>query len=134
MQAQRSWDTKPELALRSELHRRGLRYRVHRRPLPELRREADVVFARARVAVFLDSCFWHGCPEHASWPKANARWWREKIERNRQRDRDTDSQLRAAGWLPVRVWEHEDPAEAAARVAAGVSARAPSRLRRLDVG
>lgn len=72
----------------------------------------------------VDGCFWHGCPEHGTWPKANARWWREKIERNIARDRDTDATLTEAGWLCVRVWEHEDPAAAAARVAAVVSKRA----------
>jgi DNA mismatch endonuclease (patch repair protein) len=123
MQAQRSWDTKPELALRAAVHRLGLRYFVHRRPLRELRREADLIFPKARVAVFLDSCFWHGCPEHASWPKANAEWWREKIERNRGRDRDTDARLRDAGWLPIRVWEHDDPDEAAVRIAQVVRGR-----------
>jgi len=126
MQATPRRDTKPELALRSELHRRGLRYFIHRRPLPELRREADVVFPRARVAVFLDSCFWHGCPEHASWPRSNAEWWREKIERNRRRDADTDERLRAAGWEPVRVWEHEDAAAAAERVKRIVAAQSAS--------
>lgn len=124
MQAQRSWDTKPELALRRELHRRGLRYFVHRRPLPGLRREADVVFPRAQVAVFLDSCYWHGCPDHASWPKAHADWWRAKIERTRARDRDTDERLREAGWVALRVWEHESPVDAAARVATVLAERA----------
>lgn len=116
MQAQPSWDTKPELALRSALHRLGLRYFVHRRPLPGLRRQADVVFPTAKVAVFLDSCWWHGCPEHVTWPRANAEWWRAKIERNRERDADTNARLAEAGWLPIRVWEHERPAAAADRI------------------
>jgi len=82
------------------------------------------VFPGPRVAVFVDGCFWHGCPEHASWPKANAQWWRVKIEANRRRDRDTDERLTRAGWEVVRVWEHEDPGQAAGRIAVVVAARA----------
>ncbi len=102
-------DTAPEVALRRELHRLGLRYFVHRRPVPGLRREADIVFPRARMAVFVDGCFWHGCPEHGRREhRTNGWYWPEKIERNRRRDRDTDDQLEEAGWTVVRVWEHED--------------------------
>src|SRR5713226_5099519 len=86
-------DTPVELALRACLRRLGLRYSVHRQIVPEVRRQADVVFASARVAVFVDGCFWHGCPLHGTWPKANAVWWRNKIETNRTRDADTDSRL-----------------------------------------
>lgn len=117
MQLQASRDTAPERVLRSALHRRGLRFRVHVRPLRGVRREADVVFPKARVAVFVDGCFWHGCPDHASWPKANADWWREKIEANRRRDADTDDRLREAGWAVVRIWTHEDPAVKALEIA-----------------
>jgi DNA mismatch endonuclease (patch repair protein) len=117
MQLQASRDTEPERKLRSALHKRGLRFRVHVRPLPGVRREADVVFPKARVAVFVDGCFWHGCPDHASWPKANADWWREKIEANRRRDADTDERLREAGWTAVRMWTHEDPAVKASEIA-----------------
>jgi DNA mismatch endonuclease (patch repair protein) len=109
-------DTKPEFELRRILHSRGLRYRVDRPVLPEVRRRADLVFARTRVVVFVDGCFWHGCPEHATWPKRNAEFWREKIETNRLRDRDTDKRLAAAGWRVERVWEHEDIAVAADRI------------------
>ncbi|WP_018682617.1 very short patch repair endonuclease [Actinokineospora enzanensis] len=116
MSRQRARDTGTEVALRRALHALGLRYRVHRRPVRGVRREADVVFGPARVAVFVDGCFWHGCPEHATWPKRNAEFWRTKIETNQRRDRDTDERLTAEGWLPVRVWEHEDPTSAAARV------------------
>lgn len=116
MSRQKARDTGVELALRRALHALGLRYRVHRRPIAAVRREADVVFTRAKVAVFVDGCFWHGCPEHATWPKTNADFWRAKIEGNRRRDRDTDARLRAEGWRVVRVWEHEDPAAAAGRV------------------
>jgi len=107
-------DTAPELSLRKELHVLGLRYFVHRRPIPDLRREADIVFPRARVAVFVDGCFWHGCLDHGRREhRTNGWYWPEKIERNRERDRDTDSKLRTAGWIPIRVWEHEDPKLAA---------------------
>lgn len=118
MSRQRSRDTEAEMRLRSLLHRRGVRYRVDAAPLPGLRRRADLVFPRARVAVFVDGCYWHGCPEHASWPKSNADWWRAKIEANRSRDRDTDERLTQAGWTVVRAWAHEDPAAVADRVEA----------------
>ncbi len=113
MQTQRARDTTPELAVRRLLHAAGLRYRVDRQPLPELRRRADIVFGPARVAVFIDGCFWHSCPEHGNTPRANRAWWAAKLARNRARDADTDGHLVAAGWLPLRIWEHE-PAEAAA--------------------
>jgi DNA mismatch endonuclease (patch repair protein) len=116
MQSNRSRDTKPELALRSAVHARGLRYRVAAKPLTGLRRTADLVFPRAKVAVFLDGCFWHGCPEHHTVAASNATFWADKVAGNRTRDRDTDSRLADAGWVSVRVWEHEDPVEAARRV------------------
>jgi DNA mismatch endonuclease (patch repair protein) len=123
MSTQRRTDTGPELALRRALHRMGLRYRVHVAPLPALRRKADVVFTRARVAVFVDGCFWHGCAEHGRRVhRVNAWYWPEKIERNRRRDADTDAHLAGAGWTVVRVWEHEDVAAAAVRVRDAVSA------------
>ncbi|MFE3289473.1 DNA mismatch endonuclease Vsr [Rhodococcus sp. NPDC059234] len=113
MRTQRRRDTAPELALRRELHRRGRRYRVDRAPLPGMRRRADLVFPGARVAVFVDGCFWHCCPEHATRPKNNAQWWADKLAANVARDRDTDVRLTEAGWVVVRIWEHEDPAAAA---------------------
>jgi DNA mismatch endonuclease (patch repair protein) len=122
MKSQRQRDTAAETALRSLLHRRGLRFRVHY-ALPSLRRQADIAFPRLRIAVFVDGCFWHGCPEHGTWPKENADWWRAKIEGNRRRDADTDERLAAAGWLSVRVWAHEKPAHAAERVVGIVHAR-----------
>jgi DNA mismatch endonuclease (patch repair protein) len=120
MQRQRTRDTEPELRLRREVHARGLRYFVHRRPVAGLRREADLVFPRARLCVFVDGCFWHGCPAHGTLPATNRWYWVPKIRRNRARDADTDRLLRAAGWRPLRVWEHEDPARAAARVVAAM--------------
>lgn len=116
-------DTPHELAVRRELHRRGLRYRVDVRPEPSVPRRADIVFTRARVAVFCDGCWWHGCPEHPKAAKANSEWWQEKIETNRRRDADTTARLEAAGWLVVRAWEHEDVAQVADRIVAAVSGR-----------
>ena len=116
MQAQRERDTGPELALRRELHRRGLRYRLHRRVIPGMRRELDIVFAPARVAVDVRGCFWHSCPEHATHPKANAEWWAEKLARNVARDEDTERRLGEAGWHLVVAWEHDDAAALAARI------------------
>jgi len=112
----RGRDTGPELALRRELHRRGLRYRVDW-PLPGMpRRRADIAFTRARVAVFVDGCFWHGCEQHGRSTKSNTDFWKAKVQRNRERDRGTDALLRAQGWSVVRIWEHEPVVEAANRV------------------
>lgn len=110
-------DTEPEMAIRRELHRRGLRYRVDRRVVAELRRRADLLFASARVAVFIDGCFWHRCPAHRTQPVANASWWAAKLHANERRDRDTDRRLKRAGWAVLRIWEHEQPAAAARRIA-----------------
>jgi DNA mismatch endonuclease (patch repair protein) len=119
----RQRDTAFEKALRCELHRRGMRFRVQARLIPELRRTADIVFRSARVAVFVDGCFWHCCPEHATYPKNNADWWRAKLEANVARDRDTDQRLRKLGWLSVRIWEHESVESAVERVATVVHER-----------
>lgn len=104
------------MALRRLLHGMGLRYRVSARPLRELRRTADLVFRPSRVAVFVDGCFWHQCPEHYTLPKTNTDYWLPKLIRNVERDRETDEALREAGWLPIRVWEHEDVGKAADRI------------------
>jgi DNA mismatch endonuclease (patch repair protein) len=127
MSRQARTGTSPELALRRELHRRGLRFRVNFSPdVAGLgRRRADVVFTRRRVAVFVDGCFWHSCPAHATSPKANETWWAEKLAGNVARDRDTDARLAAAGWTVVRVWEHESATEAAERVERVVRANPP---------
>lgn len=122
---QRRRDTKPEVALRRELHRRGLRFFVDRAPLPGLRRRADLVFPRRRVAVYVDGCFWHRCPDHATDPKNNAAWWADKLAANVTRDRDTDHRLTAEGWHVVRVWEHESPAAAADKVQTAVGRALP---------
>ncbi|MGH8910627.1 MAG: very short patch repair endonuclease, partial [Egibacteraceae bacterium] len=123
MVANRSRDTGPELAVRSAVHRLGLRYRVGARPLPQLRRTADLVFVRERVAVYIDGCWWHGCPWHWTAAKRNADYWSAKIAANQDRDADTDRRLAEAGWVSFRVWEHEEPREAAERIAAAVRDR-----------
>lgn len=123
MSRQKQRDTAPELAVRRLLHAAGLRYRVNRRPVAELRRTGDIVFVAARVVVFIDGCFWHCCPDHATRPAANKAWWAAKLERNVARDRETNAALEAAGWLVLRFWEHEDPRSVAEAVQAVVRCR-----------
>lgn len=127
MMANRRRDTAVELRLRSLLHGMGLRYVVDSRPVKNLPRRADVVFRRAKVAIFVDGCFWHGCPRHGTWPKANKAFWHAKILRNRLRDSDTNMQLQALGWQVIRIWEHEDLDAAAHRIQASVDSRQPPR-------
>ena len=128
MEQQRTADTKPELALRQELHGRGLRYRLGVPIVPgHPRRRVDIVFRSARVAVFVDGCFWHRCPEHGNLPANNRDWWLEKLTRNVERDRESDDLLRGEGWTVLRVWEHEHPVSAADRVERAVREQ---RLRR----
>lgn len=117
MSNQRQRDTAPEMAIRCILHSRGYRYRVDYQ-IPHSRRRADLVFARRKVAVFIDGCFWHSCPVHGSVPKQNRAWWVSKLKANAERDRSTDTHLRNVGWHVVRVWEHEEPSQAADRIVA----------------
>ncbi|MFC9670212.1 MULTISPECIES: very short patch repair endonuclease [unclassified Streptomyces] len=130
MQAIRSRDTKPERLLRRLLHAQGLRYRVAARPLPGLRRTADIVFRPVRVAVFVDGCYWHGCPEHYVAPKTNPGYWSGKVATNMARDRDTTQRLEEAGWLVLRFWEHQSADECAAVVSQAVLARREALLDR----
>lgn len=127
MQSVRRRDTAPELRLRRILYGRGLRYRVDVAPLVVQGARADIVFTRARVAVFVDGCFWHGCTQHRPLPRTNSDYWRRKIARNQQRDAETDSLLRDNGWIVIRVWEHDDPQEGAERVVAAVSSARASK-------
>ncbi len=120
MQANRRRDTAPEMAIRRLVHASGLRYRVDARPLPTARHTADMIFTRARVAVFIDGCWWHGCAEHYRPPASNITYWAGKVTRNRERDRLANEALIAAGWTVVRVWEHEAPESAARRIEAAV--------------
>ncbi|GAA0906940.1 very short patch repair endonuclease [Streptomyces thermoalcalitolerans] len=116
MSRQGSRDTAPEIAVRRLLHAAGLRYRVNV-PVPGMsRRTIDIAFGKYRVAIFMDGCFWHGCPEHATHPKANSEWWRRKLDRNMRRDIETTGHLTEAGWTVLRFWEHEDPLKVALRV------------------
>lgn len=126
MRANKGRDTGPEMAVRRAVHALGLRYRVSIRPVSSLRRTADLVFTRAKVAVFVDGCFWHGCPVHHTVAKTNAEFWAAKVLRNRERDTETDRLLTAAGWLPLRFWEHQDPAVVAKGVQRAVRARTRS--------
>jgi DNA mismatch endonuclease (patch repair protein) len=133
MSRQRRVGTTPELALRRLLHARGHRYRVAW-PVPKApRRSIDVAFVGRRLAVFVDGCFWHACPVHASNPRANAEWWAAKLRKNVQRDQETNELLYEAGWTVVRIWEHEHPEEALLRVElalASLPSVANARLRR----
>jgi DNA mismatch endonuclease (patch repair protein) len=124
MQGNRSRDTAPELLVRRAVHAMGLRYRVAARPEPDLRRTADLVFTRARIAVFIDGCYWHGCPEHYIEPKRNVDYWRPKIARNRERDEETTAALTARGWRVLRFWSHEDPLAVAEAISAAVNGSA----------
>jgi DNA mismatch endonuclease (patch repair protein) len=125
MQGNRSTGTKPELAVRRAVHALGLRYFANRRPVPSIRRTADLVFPRIRLAVFVDGCFWHGCPEHHATPRTNTPYWSDKIQRNRARDAETDQCLAREGWEVIRIWEHVPPADAALVVAQAVTRRRP---------
>ena len=116
MSRQRRRDTRPEVAIRKLLHARGLRFRVTL-PVPGMtRRSIDIAFTKARVAVFVDGCFWHVCPVHATSPAANSQWWADKLAKNQARDVATDQHLRDLGWTVVRIWEHEDPEVAAEKI------------------
>lgn len=127
MSRQASKDTNAELAVRRLLHAAGLRYRVEY-PVPGMaRRRIDVAFTRTKVAVLIDGCFWHGCPQHATQPKANAEWWRQKLDRNMARDLETTEHLTAQGWTVLRFWEHEGPEDVAAQVKAAVERRPAGR-------
>jgi DNA mismatch endonuclease (patch repair protein) len=124
MKANTKTGNRPEALLRSELHRRGLRFRKN----AAIRGDGwlvrpDVVFPRLKVAVFLDGCFWHACPEHGTKPRANEAYWLPKLRRNVERDRMTDRRLRDAGWRVVRVWEHVKVEDAADTVEAAVASR-----------
>jgi DNA mismatch endonuclease (patch repair protein) len=120
MQANRRRDTAPEMAIRRLVHASGLRYRVDARPLANVRHTADIVFTRAKVAVFIDGCWWHGCAEHYRPPASNIAYWADKVGRNRARDRQIDQVLISADWTVIRIWEHESPEPAARRIEAVV--------------
>ncbi len=116
MKATRGSDNPLERNIRSLLYQEGYRYFKHRRLLPGTSRTVDIVLPRRRLAIFIDGCFWHGCPLHGTWPKANAEFWREKIETNMLRDKDTTKRLRSLGWKVIRIWEHVKPEMAVKRI------------------
>lgn len=128
MQSNRRSNTRPELLIRSALHRRGLRFRKdHPIVLADGKVRPDIVFTRKRIAVFIDGCFWHGCPSHFVPPKTNQDYWVPKIARNIDRDRRRDSQLAFEGWIVARIWEHETLADAVRKI---VELAEPSMLRK----
>jgi len=112
----RNRDTTPEMAIRRELHRRGLRYRVHMPITGITKTRPDIVFTRVKVAVFIDGCFWHCCPDHGTYPRTNAEWWRRKLNQNVTRDRFTEQTLCKVGWRVIRIWEHENVLAASDRI------------------
>ena len=122
MKGNKRRDTSPELKVRRLIHADGLRYRVDFAPLGG-RRRADIVFPRKQIAIFIDGCFWHGCPFHGTQPKANADYWGPKLNRNVQRDLETSALLRSAGWTVLRFWEHEAPADVAKAIVAIAQSR-----------
>jgi len=132
MQSQRVKNTKPEVDLRRHLHALGLRYRLHQQIVPGTKRRVDIVFQKPRIAVDVRGCFWHACSDHATHPRTNSEFWREKLYSNVSRDHDTFKRLTEAGWTLIVVWEHENPDTAARRIHELVIAETQrSRLRRL---
>ncbi|MDR3081669.1 MAG: very short patch repair endonuclease [Streptomyces sp.] len=130
MKNQASKDTAAELAVRKLLHAAGLRYVLEYKVPGMPRRRMDIAFTRVKIAVMIDGCFWHGCPQHATQPRANAEWWRRKLDRNMERDRETTAHLTAEGWTVLRFWEHEDPEDVSARIRAAVTERRSAMGRR----
>lgn len=113
MSKQKRRDTKAELLVRRELHARGLRFRVDAKPEMDMRVRGDIVWRSLKLIVFIDGCFWHGCPQHATRPAANVEWWATKLDGNVARERRTDAELKRRGWEVLRFWEHEEPAAVA---------------------
>ncbi len=123
MQSVHRTGTKPEKHIREELSRRGLQFNTATRPIAELRLTADLVFLPEKLSVFIGGCFWHGCPNHFRPPLTNSAWWEEKVSETVRRDRRQSVTLNDAGWSVVRVWEHEDPSDAADRIVAAIISR-----------
>jgi DNA mismatch endonuclease (patch repair protein) len=123
MQAQKTTGTRMELQVRQGLHALGYRYRVNRRPLPDQKFRGDIVWTGRRLVVFLDGCFWHGCPVHGTTPNSNTEWWRDKINSNQDRDRRVDEILRQRGWTVLRFWEHDNADEVIRSIALHLESR-----------
>lgn len=132
MQANTSRDTSPEVQLRSAFHRAGLRFRKDARPDPALKCKADIVFRAAKVCVFVDGCFWHGCARHFRTPNTNSNWWEEKVGDNRKRDKRKTRQLRSRGWIVLRFWEHDITEEKLDQLVKKVFARVKERTKVLS--
>lgn len=123
MKSNRGKDTKLELRVRKALHARGFRYRLQRKVPGSNRRTIDIAFSRQHIAVFIDGCFWHGCPLHHTVAKTNGEFWAAKVARNRERDRDTDRMLLRAGWVAARYWEHQATDEIVEDIVSRLTAR-----------
>ncbi|MGO1306053.1 MAG: very short patch repair endonuclease [Microbacterium gubbeenense] len=129
MKANRRRDTSIEVAVRTRIFAAGARYRVDFAPdATNRRRRADIVFTRARIAIYIDGCFWHGCGAHFTLPKTNVEYWSAKIARNRERDVETTERLASAGWLVLRFWEHEDPDVIASTIMSRLRSRGADEL------
>jgi DNA mismatch endonuclease (patch repair protein) len=130
MKANGKRDTKPEVRLRSALHHLGLRFRKDYPIRPDTGRliRADIAFPKARIAVFVDGCFWHACPDHGNTPRSNSAYWEPKLRRNVERDHRSDQRLRRADWDVIRVWEHAPPALAASEIAQRLVGRYPQNV------
>ena len=128
MKANRGVDTKPELKLRSQIHKSGLRYAIDVRPESDINRRADLVFRSAKVAVFVHGCFWHGCPKHYTSPKSNKEYWAQKVRKNRERDQETQRLLRKRGWKVLVFWEHQNSEACSQVVVDSVQLRRRMRL------
>ena len=120
MQRNTGHETEPERLLRTFLKKAGLRFRTDTRPEPHLKIKADIVFPRQRVCVFLDGCFWHGCPIHFKVPNSHSPWWKEKIQDNARRDARQTQALRRLKWKVIRYWEHQIQPEALQRINARI--------------
>jgi DNA mismatch endonuclease (patch repair protein) len=132
MQGNKSRDTKPEMLIRRYLHGVGLRYRVHSRPIKDWNRRADIVFPRAQIAIFINGCFWRGCPKHYITRKTNAAYWILKINRNMARDVETYARLTSEGWLVLQIWEHDDLDKKAKQVKGKIQRRRKAIARSCD--
>ena len=115
MKKQRIFDTKPESEIAKACFAKGLRYRKNVE-IPEVKTRGDLVFRKHNLVVFIDGCFWHGCPWHYKTPKTRSEWWDAKTEKNRTRDKRKTKQLRKLGWKVIRIWEHTEPEKAAEKI------------------
>jgi DNA mismatch endonuclease, patch repair protein len=116
MKSARQHDTAPELKLQVLLLELNIEFETNAFPIAGFKRKADILLRDKKIAIFIDGCFWHGCPIHGTWPKQNAEFWKEKILKNKDRDKDTNIKLAEFGWKVIRVWEHEEMKDVAQRI------------------